>query len=95
LKEWVTSPVEPRTTRDEVVLKAYSVWLADSEEAVALFSDQQRLHEEQLLRYEQIEGWMEEEWGEALDLPGSPHFASYAALRRGIIYECGYAEWCG
>ena len=25
---------------------------------------------------------------------GSPKFASYAALQRGIIYEREYAEWC-
>ena len=95
LREWVTAPVKPRATRDEMVLKAYSVWLADPEKAVALFREQQRLHEEQLLRYEEIEAWMEEEWGEELGLPGSPRFASYAALRRGIIHERGYAEWCG
>ena len=95
LKEWVTAPVEPRAARDEVVLKAYSVWLADPGKAVALFRDQQRLHEEQLLRYEQIEAWMQEEWGEDLGLPDSPHFASYAALQRGMGYERGYADWCG
>jgi len=95
LREWVTAPVKPRATRDEMVLKAYSVWLADPEKAVALFREQQRLHEEQLLRYEEIEAWMEEEWGEVLGLPDSPRFASYAALRRGIIHERGYAEWCG
>ena len=95
LREWVTAPVKPRATRDEMVLKAYSVWLADPEKAVALFREQQQLHEEQLLRYEEIEVWMEQEWGEELGLPGSSRFASYAALRRGMIYERGYAEWCG
>ncbi|MDQ3302717.1 MAG: PadR family transcriptional regulator, partial [Actinomycetota bacterium] len=62
LREWVTAPVKPRATRDEMVLKAYSVWLADPERAIALFRDQQRLHKEQLLRYEEIGAWMEEEW---------------------------------
>ena len=95
LKNWVTAPAKTRATRDEMVLKAYSVWLADPEKAVALFREQQRLHEEQLLRYGEIEAWMEKEWGEELGLPGSPRFASYAALRRGIIHERGYAEWCG
>jgi DNA-binding PadR family transcriptional regulator len=95
LREWVTEPVKPRAARDEMILKAYSVWLADLEKAVALFREQQRLHEEQLLQYEEIEAWMQEEWGEELCLPGSPHFASYAALQRGIIYERGYADWCG
>ena len=94
LKEWVTAPVEPRAARDELVLKAYSGWLADPEKAAALFREQQRLHKEQLLRYEEIGAWMEDEWGEDLGRPGSPRFAGYAALQRGIIYERGYAEWC-
>ena len=37
---------------------------------------------------------MEQEWGEDLDRPGSPQFASYAALRRGILNERGYVGWC-
>ncbi len=94
LKEWVTAPVEPGVARDELVLKAYSVWLADPEKAVTLFRDQQRLHKEQLLRYEEIGAWMEEEWGEDLYRLDSPRFASFAALQRGIGYERGYAEWC-
>jgi DNA-binding PadR family transcriptional regulator len=94
LKEWVTAPVKPRATRDEMVLKAYSIWLADPGKAIALFREQQRLHEEQLLRYEQIEAWMEDEWDEGIGLPDSPRFASYAALQRGIVHERGYAEWC-
>jgi DNA-binding PadR family transcriptional regulator len=95
LKDWATAPIKPQATRDEMVLKAYSVWLADPEKAVALFREQQRLHEEQLLLYEEIQAWMEEEWGEDLGLPDSPRFASYAALYRGIAHERGYAEWCG
>ncbi len=94
LRAWVAAPVKPRAARDEMVLKAYSVWLADPEKAVALFREQQRLHKEQLLRYEEIGAWMEEEWGEDLGLPASPRFASYAALQRGILHERGYAEWC-
>ena len=39
LKEWVTTPVEQRAARDELVLKAYSMWLADPGRAVALFRE--------------------------------------------------------
>jgi DNA-binding PadR family transcriptional regulator len=95
LKEWITAPLKPRPTRDEMVLKAYSVWLADPEMAVALFREQQRMHEEQLLDYEKIGSWMEREWGEDLHRLDSPRFASYAALQKGILHERGSAEWCG
>ena len=94
LKEWVTEPPAPRTARDEVVLKAYSVWLAEPEKAVALFRDQERLHEERLIEYEGIGAWMEKEWGDEILNTDSARFASYAALRRGILYERGFAEWC-
>ena len=94
LKEWVTGPPAPRPALDELVLKAYSLWLAEPEEAITLFRDQQRSHEEKLLEYEDIRAWMEKEWGEEVLRTDSPRFASYAALQRGIIYERGYAEWC-
>jgi hypothetical protein len=37
---------------------------------------------------------MEKEWGDDVLKTDSARFASYAALRRGIISERGYAEWC-
>ncbi len=94
-REWVTAPVEPRAARDELVLKAYSLWLAEPEAALVLFKEQERLHEERLRGYEETRAWMEREWDEDLDRLDSPRFASYAALQRGIIHERGYAEWCG
>lgn len=94
LREWVTRPPPRRPTKDELTLKAYSVWLADGEEAARLFREEGRRHEEQLARYEGIRAWMEREWAEDIRRPDSPRFASYAALRRGILYEGGEAEWC-
>ena len=94
LKGWVTQPPPRKPTKDELTLKAYSVWLADGEQAARLFRDEGRRCEEQLARYEEIRAWMEREWAEDLGRPDSPRFASYAALRRGILYEKGNAEWC-
>jgi DNA-binding PadR family transcriptional regulator len=93
LREWVTSPLDPPGVRDELVLRAYSLWLADPGAAAAFFRDQERLHLDQLARYEQIEGQMR---GAASALPpaGHPHFASYVTLQRGISYEREYAAWC-
>ncbi len=94
LKGWVTEPPAPRAARDELVLKAYSLWLVELEGAIALFRDQERLHEERLLDYERRRAWMEEEWTDDILRTDSPRFASYAALRRGILYERGFVEWC-
>ena len=94
LKEWVTEPPPRRPPKDELTLKAYSVWLADGEEAARLFREEGLRHEEQLARYEEIRAWMEDEWADDLGRPETPRFASYAALRRGLLYERGNAEWC-
>lgn len=94
LRSWVTRPPEPRPTRDELTLKTYSIWLAEPEEVVRLFREEELRHEEQLAHYEEIRAWMEGEWREGLARTDSPEFASYATLRRGISYEREYAEWC-
>ena len=94
LKDWVTQPAPQRPTRDELTLKAYSVWLADGEEAARAFRAEGLAHEEQLARYEEIRTQMEDEWRDDLSDPRSPRFATYATLRRGIIHERGYVEWC-
>ena len=94
LKEWVVEAPSSRPVRDELTLKAYSVWLADKEEAARLFREEERLHEEQLSHYEELRTWMEAEHESEVRSPHSPWFASYATLRRGIGYEKEYAEWC-
>lgn len=94
VKEWVTEPVKPAPVRDELVLKAYLSHLAGPGEVAGVFRERERWHRERLRKYEEIEAWMHGEWGEALESPGSPEFASYAALRRGIGYEIEYAGWC-
>jgi DNA-binding PadR family transcriptional regulator len=94
LREWVAMPLVPRPTRDELTLKTYSIWLADPEEAVRLFREEELRHDEQVTHYEKIRAWMEGEWREELKRTNSPEFASYATLRRGISYEREYAGWC-
>ncbi len=94
LGEWVVRLPESRPVRDELTLKAYSVWLADKEKAARLFREEGLRHEEQLAHYDDLRLWMEDEYeGEVRD-PDSSWFASYATLRRGIGYEKEYAEWC-
>lgn len=94
LRAWVTQPPAPRAVRDELVLKAYASWLAEPGGVLTLFQDERQRHEEQLRDYEAKRAWMEETWGEDVRRPASPHFASYAVLRRGILQERGYIEWC-
>jgi len=94
LKEWVVEPPVSRSVRDELTLKAYSVWLADREKAARLFREEGLQREEQLAHYEALRTWMEDEHETEVRSPDSPWFAAYATLRRGIGYEMEYAEWC-
>jgi DNA-binding PadR family transcriptional regulator len=94
LKEWVVEAPASRPVRDELTLKAYSVWLADKEKVARLFREEERLHGEQLAHYEELRTWMESEHETEVRDPTSAWFASYATLRRGIGYEKEYAGWC-
>lgn len=94
LREWVVSPLRPVTDRDELMLKTYSVWLADPEQAIALFRTQERLHLDRLAQYELLAAEMEAKAGSEHLRRDAPRFAAYATLQRGIAYERGYADWC-
>ncbi|QBD78095.1 PadR family transcriptional regulator [Ktedonosporobacter rubrisoli] len=91
LAQWITEPAKPASERNELLLKTYSLWLADPEKAIKLFQDQKELHQQQLAQYEQILT----EYPQATPLsPDSPDFGSYATLLRGLSYERGYITWC-
>ena len=94
LRAWVTQPAAVGPIRDELVLKTYSLWLADPGQAVALLREHQRHHAERLAEYEGIQAWLESKYGADLRRPGTPAFSTYLTLQRGISYEREYAVWC-
>jgi DNA-binding PadR family transcriptional regulator len=94
LARWVVLPPLPTPVRDELLLKTFSVWLADRPQAVALFQDQARAHARQLAEYQAFARVMQRECGPALQDPGSAWFATYATLQRGIGTEQSAIEWC-
>jgi DNA-binding PadR family transcriptional regulator len=94
LRAWVTAPAAPAPVRNELVLKAYSLWLADPAGAVALFREQARRHSEQQARYEEIQARLaERREGDGWRLD-DPLFASHITLQRGIGLEREQAAWC-
>lgn len=93
LEQWVTAPTPPTSIRDEFILKAYSVWVADPQEASARFREQEAQHQEQLAHHEQTLARLQEEWGDALERVNSPLFGSAIALHYGIGYEQMYLAW--
>ncbi len=95
LRQWLTSPFAPTPHRDELVLRAYAVWLADPGRAAALFREEERHHAARLAEYRAILAHLEQTCGDDLRRPDVPFFGAYAALRRGIGYEREYGDWCG
>lgn len=93
LKDWVTGSHDPSPVRDELLLKTFSLWLADPEQAIALFRKQVDLHTQQLKQYEAFEREIDEH-EEDLNNGFSPLFATYATLKAGLSYEQMYIDWC-
>jgi DNA-binding PadR family transcriptional regulator len=93
LSRWVASPLEGAAIRDELTLRAYSVWLADPRRAAALLREHERVHREQLAHYEEYR--RDAERSPYVADPRTPEFATYATLRRGIGFERELADWCG
>ena len=80
--------------RDELVLRAYSVWLADPRTAGALFREHARRREAQLASYREIEAGLMRRSAGVQPAVDTPDFATYAALLRGIGRQREYAAWC-
>lgn len=80
--------------RDVFLLKIYSLWLAAPRQARRLVRNAAKLHRERLEEYEAMQARMEDGWPISARRLGSPKFAAYATLRRGVEYERGFLEWC-
>ncbi|HLJ36400.1 MAG TPA: PadR family transcriptional regulator [Ktedonobacteraceae bacterium] len=93
LKAWVTRSPTPPPERNELLLKTYAIWLADSEAAIELFRTQEQMHAERLALYEHDRIRIEQESGR-VPHPHEPLFGNYATVRMGIAYEHEYVEWC-
>lgn len=94
LARWAVTPPAPRVPRDELVLKTYSLWLADPAKAAELFRAQAGEHRRALSQWESELDAVRERFGAELDRPTSPAFATYATLVRGIGAEREYVAWC-
>lgn len=93
LSAWVTMPAELSVLRDELILKTFSFWLADPQQASVLVQTHLEQHLQQLHKYEEFEQEFQE-YAEELADSGSPRFSFYATLKAGLIYERAYTDWC-
>jgi DNA-binding PadR family transcriptional regulator len=90
LREWVSSPTEPRQLRDELGVKIRAAEAADLPELIAELRRHRALHEERLRLYQEFEK-NDYPDPEALNLR---KLKQYLVLRGGVRIEAGFIEWC-
>lgn len=93
LAEWAARPVNA-LNRDELMLKVYSLWAADSMGARAMVVAQREADAAMLAHYQEMECSMQRDHGRLLSDPTTPEFSSYATLRRGLSFEAHAVAWC-
>ena len=91
---WLKAPTAVPRKRDELVLKAYSIWLSEPGAAAQLMRDHAAVHAAHLSEFETRLARLSAEAGPALWQPDSKWFGVHAVLRRGIGHEREYRDWC-
>ena len=94
LSAWLETPTAVPRKRDELVLKAYSLWHADPTAAARMMREHATVHAAYLTEFEAQLGRLSEQAGPALWRLDSEWFGVHAVLRRGIGYEREYRDWC-
>ncbi|WP_159081856.1 PadR family transcriptional regulator [Paenibacillus sp. CAA11] len=94
LKSWIgKAPAHP-VSRDEFLIKAYSLSLSDRGTAVRLFEDRIELYEKKLQARNLKLNSMIEEFGEQIENPIHPAFGRYIVHRRRLHLEEQEIAWC-
>lgn len=94
LAAWAAEPAPPAPSRDEFLLKIYSLWLVEPDQARALVEERRTAHQAQLDHYQQIAHDVETRQAARLQDPSTPEFSAYATLRRGLSFERHARDWC-
>ncbi|MGG1553925.1 PadR family transcriptional regulator [Paenibacillus ferrarius] len=92
LKRWTMERAEPETIRDEFLLKAYNLWMADPETMMLRLEEKKKEHEEKLRIYldkvSELNGLLDP------SNPQDPILSSLSVVEFGIEYEKLYMKWC-
>ena len=94
LRDWVASPTRPTPSKDEFLLKVYSLWLVDPPKAASVVRAEADEHRKALREYERLQREVEARHPTLLQDPSTPEFSSYATLRRGLSFEWHVIGWC-
>lgn len=93
LQKWAVAPVEPEPSRDELLLKTYTMWLADPAQALKLFRERESAHRTRLAEYKRILA-SQQEFHPAPFQVHEPLFGDHATLQMGLRYEQACLDWC-
>ncbi|WP_409343525.1 PadR family transcriptional regulator [Paenibacillus sp. MBLB4367] len=96
LIEWVPEPAdEPPTTRDEINLKAYAMWMvSDMDTLRHLFEAKAAHHRDKLVYYDSLLNQVKLESGESLEEVDSKNFGRYILIRKAIAMAKTHIDWC-
>jgi DNA-binding PadR family transcriptional regulator len=94
LGAWLAAETEVPRKRDELVLKAYSIWLSNPTAAAQMMRNHAEIHAGHRREFEARLARIRQEAGAAIWQPGSKWFGVHAVLQRGIGYEREYYDWC-
>jgi DNA-binding PadR family transcriptional regulator len=94
LRLWLESDTEIPKKRDELVLKAYSIWFSNPVAAAAMMREHANTHLEHRAELERRLRKIQTEAGEQIWQADSKWFGVHAVIKRGIGYEREYTEWC-
>ena len=90
LVEWLHVPASAQRVKDEMMLKTFCCGLLESTEALDLVRRHRELHEMKLLRYQELERFLQS----GLTMASRERLGPYLTLLRGIRYERDYISWC-
>ncbi|MGI8768408.1 MAG: PadR family transcriptional regulator [Propionibacteriaceae bacterium] len=88
LRSWLSRPVKLGPDRDEFVVRVYSIWLLDPDDAVRIVTEHRQLHADRLAEYQSIRQAL----GEPTE-PSDPQFAQRATLQAGLGYSQHRIAW--
>jgi DNA-binding PadR family transcriptional regulator len=94
LRRWVIEPAGVPASRNEFVLKVYSLWLAEPRQALAFVRAREVQHRDRLDRLESTALALEREAGGQVARPDTPEFGGYATVLAGIHAERAQVDWC-
>ncbi len=97
LLAWVNGPPPEAQIRDEQLVRALCYGLLPPERARALLAAVRQYHAERLVHYEELERRLrsgDDAKGEAHPITGPAYTGTLLVVRRGILNEQSYLQWC-